>query len=147
MARPYIGGTSSSVKDITAATTLIPADHGKMCLINYDGNASITVNLPEKKAGLEMKFLFISTMVAASSQVVIRAPNANDLVVSVEILKEDGAGSFINTSGTAHNALQINDNIHEGAYINFFCNGSKWYVNGCIYSDTAGAGGTSFAAV
>jgi hypothetical protein len=64
----------------------------------------------------------------------------------VEILKEDGAGSFINTSGTAHNTLYINDNIKEGTYINFFCNGSKWYVNGCIYSDSASAGGTDFAA-
>ena len=135
------------VKDITEATVLTAADNGKMCLINYDGNAAIVVELPAKSIGLEFKFMFISTMDAASSQVRIKADTANDLCGSVECLKEDGAGSFINTSGSAHNALQISDNIKEGTYVNFFCNGSKWYVNGKLYSDSADAGGSAFAAV
>ena len=90
--------------------------------------------------------MFIYKMDAASSQIAIKADTANDLCGSVECLKEDGTGSFINTSGSAHNTLQINDNIREGTYVNFFCNGSKWYVNGKLYSDTAGAGGSAFAA-
>jgi len=143
MARPYISGTSAGVKDITAATTLYSSDHGKMCLINYDGNASITVNLPEKQAGLEIKFLFIAAMDAASSQIAIKAPSANDMVGTVATMAADQTGSY-DTSGS-HNQLQINDNVLPGSYVNFFCNGSKWYVNGMIYSD--GTDVLDFAAV
>ncbi len=143
MARPYIGGSSAAVKDITAATTLYSSDHGKMCLINYDGNASITVNLPEKQAGLEIKFLFIAAMDAASSQIAIKAPSANDMVGTVATMAADQTGSY-DTSGS-HNQLQINDNVLPGSYVNFFCNGSKWYVNGMIYSD--GTDCLDFAAV
>ena len=143
MARPYIGGSNAAVKDITAATTLYSSDHGKTCLINYDGNASITVNLQDKKAGLEIKFLFIAAMDAASSQIAIKAPSANDMVGTVATMAADQTGSY-DTSGS-HNQLQINDNVLPGSYVNFFCNGSKWYVNGMIYSD--GTDCLDFAAV
>ena len=120
MARPYIGGSNAAVKDITAATTLYSSDHGKMCLINYDGNASITVNLREKQSGLEIKFLFIAAMDAASSQIAIKAPSANDMVGTVATMAADQTGSY-DTSGS-HNQLQINDNVLPGSYVNFFCN-------------------------
>ena len=34
MARPYLGGTSAGVKELTAASTLAIADSGKVFMLN-----------------------------------------------------------------------------------------------------------------
>ena len=45
MARPYIGGTNGCIKEVTAATTLQNADHGKVILMNA-GSDNVVITLP-----------------------------------------------------------------------------------------------------
>ena len=91
MSRPYIGGSNAAVKTInssnwvsgtTMSIDLYASDHGKTILIDHpdgadlvgDGSAftTITMNLPEKKAGLEIKFLLVSEMDSGSSALHIK---------------------------------------------------------------------------
>ena len=107
MARPYIGGTSKAVKAITSDTTLYKSDHGLTCLIDHNAGSTVTINLPSKQAGLEIKVLFITAMDHASAQVNINAPNVNYMVGSVATVAADLTG-VQNTAGSV-NQLQITD--------------------------------------
>ena len=64
MSRPYIGGTNGCIKEVTAATTLSNADHGKIILMNA-GSDNIVITLPALAKGLE--FTFVQTKATAGS--------------------------------------------------------------------------------
>ena len=64
MARPYLGGSNAAIKEVTAATTLTPADHGKTILMNA-GADNVVITLPALAKGLE--YTFVQTQASAGS--------------------------------------------------------------------------------
>ena len=135
MARPYMGGTSVSIKEITAATTLGNVDHGKTILMNA-GADNVVITLPALAKGLE--FTFVQTKASAGSTCRI-TPVGGKIIGYVS--QQEGENADATTADGLVSVLDGADNKyvqldkatgHLGDYIKIVCDGSDWYVIGGI---------------
>ena len=133
MARPYIGGSNAAVKEVTAATTLTGADHGKTILMNA-GSDNIVITLPALAAGLE--FTFVQTKATAGSTCRI-TPVGGSIIGYVS--QQEGENADATTAdglvsvldGADAKYVQLDKATgHKGDYIKIVCDGSDWYVIG-----------------
>ena len=135
MARPYIGGTNGCIKEVTAATTLQNADHGKTILMNADSD-NIVVTLPALAKGLE--FTFVQTKATAGSTCRI-TPVGGKIIGYV--VQQEGENADATTADGLVSVLDGADDKyvqldkatgHQGDYIKIVCDGSDWFVIGGI---------------
>jgi hypothetical protein len=135
MARPYMGGTSVSIKEITAATTLGNVDHGKTILMNA-GADNVVITLPALAKGLE--FTFVQTKASAGSTCRI-TPVGGKIIGYVS--QQEGGNADATTADGLTSVLDGADNKyvqltkatgHQGNFIKIVCDGSDWFVVGGI---------------
>ena len=135
MARPYIGGSNAAIKEVTAATTLTGADHGKTILMNA-GSDNIVITLPALAKGLE--FTFVQTKATAGSTCRI-TPVGGSIIGYVT--QQEGENADATTADGLVSVLDGADGKyvqldkatgHKGDYIKLVCDGSDWYVVGGI---------------
>ena len=135
MARPYIGGTNANTLEVTAATTLTSADHGKYILMNA-GADNVVITLPALATGLE--YTFIQTKATAGSTCRI-TPVGGSIIGYVS--QQEGENADATTADGLVSVLDGADNKyvqldkatgHKGDYIKIVCDGSDWYVVGGI---------------
>ena len=135
MARPYIGGSTASIKEVTAATTLTGADHGKTILMNA-GSDNIVITLPAVAKGLE--FTFIQTKATAGSTCRI-TPVSSSIIGYVT--QQEGENADATTADGLVSVLDGADGKyvqldkatgHKGDYIKIVCDGADWFVIGGI---------------
>ena len=133
MSRPYIGGSNAAIKEVTAATTLTGADHGKTILMNA-GSDNIVITLPALAQGLE--FTFVQTKATAGSTCRI-TPVGGSIIGYVS--QQEGEASDASTADGLVSVLDGADGKyvqldkatgHKGDYIKIVCDGSDWYVIG-----------------
>ena len=135
MARPYIGGSPASIKEVTEAVTLVAADHGKIILMNA-GTDNVVITLPALAKGLE--FTFVQTKASAGSTCRI-TPVGGKIIGYVS--QQEGENADATTADGLVSVLDGADNKyvqldkatgHLGDYIKIVCDGSDWYVIGGI---------------
>ncbi len=93
MARPYLGGSTGGIKEISSATTLSLADSGKTILLSV-GASAYTVTLPAvTNKGWEATFILVSNSMASAKSITVASPSADQMKVSVNP-DSDSAGSL-----------------------------------------------------
>lgn len=134
-AAAQVSGRIVTVTD-AASYTVLAANSGKIHILpNF--TATCTLTLPTAAAGLE--FYFVAKAVAADAQNWIFAAGVPYL----------GGLQFVDTDEPASPALitsvfpngSSNDNMtivtpSAGTYVQLFCDGTNWIVNGVAYSAT-----------
>ena len=100
MARPYLGGTTAGVVDVTADKTLVKADSGKIMSLN--SSSAITVTLPTDAnvhTGFTVKFI-------------VQTANNNAYTIITGDVADSGGDDFVGgvilastTAGYAHAVL------------------------------------------
>ena len=152
MARPYLGGSTAGVVDVTADKTLVKADSGKIMSLN--STSALSVTLPTDAnvfTGYTVKFIvqtandnayfiltgddadsggddFVGGVILASTtagfgHAVLPAADDNKIVLDADLADTGGeVGSWIELTKLASN---------------------QWMVSGCVYSDDADTDGTA----
>jgi|TARA_R100000458_G_C8105650_1_gene130532 hypothetical protein len=125
MARPYLGGTTAGVKELTASTTLQVADSGKTILFTPPSSAgALVITLPAaSNTGLEFTIIQKSAYDTAVCKVL--SADGNNLVGNIDA--QTGTGD--NAAGT-DDFIQWGSGTVAGDYVKIVSNGTNWYVVG-----------------
>ena len=130
------------VETITSNKTIQSAETGELYLINYNSGSTITITLPPKQDGAYFKFMWKTVMDTASAAVKITTheDTAGDLIGSVfeQVTGGSNADSAVQQNGGSHHQVTISKSIHQGSYIEFYCDGSVWYTHGMLNVDAVG---------
>ena len=139
MARPYLGGSSAGVKELTAASTLTPADSGKILMLNSATEFTTTLPTVSKAgAGWSCKIVvkaapsgadYVVTEDTGSDTNVIITNGINELEVDTN---DDGPYNAGHTTITFADGVAV-----AGDYVEIFCDGTNFYAQG-IASASAG---------
>jgi len=152
MARPYLGGSSAGIVDVTADKTLAKSDSGKIMSLN--SSSAVTVTLPTDAnvdTGFSVKFI-------------VQTANDNAYTIKTGDIADSGGDDFVGgvilastTAGYAFAVLpaandcniildaNLNDTGGEvGSWIELTkITSDQWMVSGCVYSDDADSDGSA----
>lgn len=130
MARPYIGGTSGGIKVVTSATTLTPADSGKVIILDGSGveDQAMIVTLPPVALGLEYHFVLKAIGDETTEDVRITQASSDDDFVG-HIINGAG-GKDIATSSDSRIVFDQSNGSSPGDWVKIVCDGTNWYVCG-----------------
>jgi hypothetical protein len=123
--------TSSSVADLTAASTLTAADSGKTLFLNSATEFATT--LPSPAAGLRFRFV-VKAAPSGASYTVVTASSANILIGGINELEVDTGddGPYIADGDT----ITFADGVAVvGDYVDLVSDGTSWYVSGQANAD------------
>ena len=132
MARPYLGGSSAGIKELTAASTLQLADSGKVFMLNSSTEFITTLPAPSNK-GWEGTF------------VVKAAPSGADYKISTP----SGAIKGSVSAGAADDVADTSDGSDQhisfkdgqavaGDYVKLVSDGTDYYIVGGLGKVAAG---------
>lgn len=122
--------TGANATDLTAATTLTSADHGKTFnLVNATGFA---VTLPALKDGLCLRFRMSSTALSSGNHTVVSVPAAK---IEGSVFSPEAAAVVCVAAADSVNF--INATAVLGDVIELKCDGSVWHLTGQCF-DQAG---------
>ena len=151
MARPYLGGSSAGLVDVTADKTIGRSDAGKIMSLN--STSALTVTLPTD-ANIDIGF---------SVKFIVQTANDNAYTIKTGDIADSGGDDFVGglilssaTAGYANVIIPAADDCNIVLDANLAdCGGLKgswvelvkiasneWMVSGCVYSadaDTTGA--------
>tara|TARA_B100000212_G_C27372505_1_gene533220 strand:- start:911 stop:1402 length:492 start_codon:yes stop_codon:yes gene_type:complete len=138
-------GNGSSAPTNKAIQT---AETGELYLIDHDHGSTLTITLPPKQDGAYFKFIWKTLMDTASAAVKITTheDTDGDLVGSVfeQVTGGSNADSAVQQDGSnadpasPDHQVTISKNVHQGSYIEFYCDGSVWYAHGMLNVDAVG---------
>jgi len=123
--------SSSSVADLTAASTLTAADSGKTLFLNSATEFATT--LPAPAAGLRFRFV-VKAAPASASYTVVTASSANVLIGGINELEVDTGddGPYIADGDTI---TFVDGTAVVGDYVDLVSDGTSWYVSGQAKAD------------
>ena len=137
MARPYLGGSTAGVKELTATSTLTPADSGKILMLNSATEFTTTLaTIAKAGAGWNCKIVvkaapsgaaYVVTEDAGSDTNVIITNGINELEVDTN---SDGPVNAGHTTITFADGVAI-----AGDYVEMFCDGTNYYATGQTKAD------------
>jgi hypothetical protein len=141
MARPYLGGSSAGSVAIDAATTLTPADSGKMFFITDTGSAGYTITLPTPSnagAGWNAKFIVNcaagATLSNSGGEDVVLNDGQTDVMVTHYIdVADTGAASVV--TDDASDTVGFDHTCKKGDFIELYTDGSIWFAYGISGAD------------
>lgn len=135
------GGVNTVVAIGDAATyTVLAANSGKVHIFP-NLTASCTATLPAAAAGLNYKFIYGGVATDAQNWR-IEAVSAPFLGGVVWFDLNGGAAgdevAVVNPNGSSNDFLTVTT-PGSGTYVEVYCNGTNWYMNGMVISDTVPA--------
>ena len=152
MARPYLGGSSAGLVDVTADKTIARSDAGKIMSLN--SASALTVTLPTD-ANIDLGF---------SVKFIVQTANDNAYTIKTGDIADSGGDDMVGgvilastTAGFAHAVLPaandcnivLDANLADtggevGSWIELVkIAADQWMVSGCVYSDDADSDGTA----
>ena len=143
MARPYLGGSSAGVKELTAASTLTPADSGKILMLN--SATEFTTTLPTvSKAGAGWSCKIVVKAAPSGADYVVTEDTGSDTNViitnGINELEVDTSDDGVYSAGCT--TITFADGVAvQGDFIDIWCDGKNYYVSGQTKAD----GGISLA--
>ncbi len=136
------------VETITSDKTIQSAETGELYLINHNAGSTLTITLPPKQDGAYFKFMWKTVMDTTNAKVKITTheDTDGDLIGSVfeQVTGGSDAASAVQQDGSnadpasPDHQVTISDNVHQGSYIEFYCDGSVWYAHGMLNVDAVG---------
>lgn len=110
----------ADIKEISADTTLTPADSGKLIMLDAVGEA---ITLPSPTAGCNFKFM-CSTTTATSNWTIV---SSTDVIYgSAQV-----AGAVV--AASAENTITlVVAKFLPGDWVSLVSDGTKWYVEGSV---------------
>lgn len=109
--------------------TVVAQDTGKLLCIPAQGGAALTVTLPAVQAGLNYRFIAVTTL----GQNVTILPAAGNIITGVCLNFTPGnAGATAIAAVRKSNSASIRFNAaaRAGDYVDINCDGTTWYING-----------------
>lgn len=122
------GFEDNPIETVSAAKTLVDADHGKVFILSAAAGAAIT--LPSPKPGLKFKFI-VGSAFATTDWTVVTAGSSNVIYGNVLVNDAHVPGSQEDTISFVASAESVGD------YAEVISDGTNWYVSGS--ADAAGA--------
>ena len=152
MARPYLGGSSAGLVDVTASISLGRADSGKIFSLN--STSALTVTLPtDANSDIGCVYRFIVQTANDNAYHIDSGDSADsggDDFVGGVILATTTAGdcNFIApASDDARIVLDsnaVNTGGEKGSHIELIkISSNEWMVSGCVYSDDTDSDGSA----
>ena len=127
MARPYLGGTSGSIKTLASSQTLAPADSGKVFICSQAGAYDITLPEVGNAKGWEGTFILGT---AGSNDFDIIGGTA-DVMFGVE------CGDTNVVIDAADKVTFVGSNAVVGERADIICDGTNYYVTMYAVADNA----------
>jgi hypothetical protein len=122
MARPYLGGSSAGVKELTEASTLTVADSGKVFMLNATSEFATTLPAPSN-IGWEGTFIVKAAPSGASYTVV--APSG-------AVLGSVSAGAADDVADTSDGSdttiTFVDGSAVAGDYVKLVSDGTNYYI-------------------
>ena len=152
MARPYLGGSSAGLVDVTASISLGRADSGKIFSLN--STSALTVTLPtDANSDIGCVYRFIVQTANDNAYHIDSGDNLDsggDDFVGGVILATTTAGDCNFIAAAANDARIVldanadNTGGEKGSHIELIkISSNEWMVSGCVYSDDADSDGTA----
>jgi len=129
------------VETITASKTIGAAETGETYIIDYDTGAAITITLPPMQDGAYFKFIFKTEMDTSSASVKITSSEDTNGDFVGAILEHVTGGTNQNSGmeqAGSHHQVTFSTEIQPGTWVEFVCDGSKWYVTGVANVEAIG---------
>ena len=152
MARPYLGGSTAGVVDVTADKTLVKADSGKIMSLNT--TSAITVTLPTDAnvyTGFTVKFIVQTANNNAYTIITgdVADSGGDDFVGGVILASTTAGYAFVAKPAANDCNIILDADLADtggevGSWIELVKIASdQWMVSGCVYSDDADSDGTA----
>lgn len=141
-ATPSFTGINLSPVVITGSSpyTVLAANTGRVHVITDLGQNTV-IDLPAEAAGLYYRFIYADEAVETHDHTIDSEAAANFFIGGVGFSDTDaGSGGDeihlgIYSDGNSESILTLN-NLATGTWMEFHCDGTNWYLNGDIRSDT-----------
>ena len=132
MARPYLGGSSAGIKELTEASTLSSADSGKVFMLNSANEFATTLPAPSN-TGWEATFIVKAAPSGANYTIV--APSGA-ILGSVSAGAADDVADT--SDGTDTTISFIGGSSVAGDYVKLVSDGTNFYIVGGLGKVAAG---------
>tara|TARA_Y100001938_G_C8076086_1_gene426185 strand:+ start:124 stop:594 length:471 start_codon:yes stop_codon:yes gene_type:complete len=132
-----LGNGTSAGTDKTIQT----AETGELYYIDHNHASALTITLPEKQDGAYFKFVFKTALTAAGSVVFTTHEDTDgDLVGSIfeQVTGGSNENSAVQQDDGADHKLTINDDVDQGSWLEFYCDGTTWVVYGMLNASAVG---------
>lgn len=128
--------TSAAVKVTNAATySILASNSGKLHIIP-NLTADCTLTLPAPEAGLNYRFIYGGVAADAQDWTFDTGSDTNFFLGGVTgIDPDDGDVLPIYPDGNSNSIMKI-DTPAAGTSVEFYCDGTNWYLNGIVVSAT-----------
>tara|TARA_R110002020_G_C15768497_1_gene727895 strand:- start:73 stop:543 length:471 start_codon:yes stop_codon:yes gene_type:complete len=130
-------GTNAPTAKVIAA-----AETGETYFIDHNNANELLITLPPKQEGAYFRFL-LKTNLTENGSIKITTTEATDgdMVGSVWVQLTGGANadSAVVQDDDADHQLTLIDDIHQGSYVQCYCDGTTWLVTGYLNADAVGA--------
>jgi hypothetical protein len=139
MARPYLGGTSAGVKELTVASTLTPADSGKILMLNASDEFTTTLPTVSKAgAGWNCKIVVKAAPSGASYVITEDTDSDTNVIITNGINELEVDTSDDGPYNAGHTTITFADGVAvAGDYVEIFCDGTNFYATGQTKADAA----------
>ena len=140
MARPYFGGTSAAVRDVTSSATLGMADSGKTIVLDGSGveDAALVVTLPAAaNKGCEYSFILKAIGNEATEDVDIVRASASDSFVGYIVSASDPVVIASASASNTRIRFDQSEGADAGDWVHLISDGSKWHVYGVCSAQTS----------
>ena len=121
-------GTSAAT-----AKTIAAAETGELYFIDHNHASELLITLPPKQDGAYFKFI-LKTNLTANGTIKITSSEATDgdMVgsVFVQVTGGSNADSGVTTDNGARHAFIMSRDVHQGSYLECYCDGTTWVVIG-----------------
>tara|TARA_R100000315_G_C5223634_1_gene135092 strand:- start:784 stop:1200 length:417 start_codon:yes stop_codon:yes gene_type:complete len=133
MARPYLSGSSASIKDIVSATSLSFADSGKSIMLNHATGIAVTLPDPTKCKGFEVKVIVKIAPTSGNHTVAttVGAIKGSISAGAADDVADTSSGSNARINFVASNAV-------VGDYVKLLSDGANYYIVGGLGKVAAG---------
>lgn len=130
--------TSAPVVITDAATyTVLAANSGRLHVIP-DMAQNCNISLPAEAAGLNYEFIYGGAATEAHDHTLDSGSDTNYFVGGVSFMDTANAISSVYSDGDSNSKLTVS-NIQVGSSVKIHCDGTLWYINGTVVSDTTPA--------
>ena len=136
------GTISPTSIDDAAADTLLTTGSGQIHLLG-DQAANTTIVFPTEAAGLTYEFWYVGGATEAHDHTFDTENDTNFIIGGVQWI-DMGTDSVeilataVYSDGNSNSKFTVN-NMAAGTKLEFYCDGTNWYLRGVVYSDTAPA--------
>ncbi len=121
-----------------AAMTLTAAMSGKIIIIG-DLAGNTLIDLPVEADGLNYEFWYTGAATEVQDHTIDTESAGNNFVGGVQWTNSgDDTHTEVYSNGTTHSKLTL-VNLQTGSIVKLTCDGSEWYIQGVVYSDTTPA--------